>query len=123
MKSANVLLVEDNYINQRVAGAFLKKWGYSVTIANDGKEALMLITSKNFQVVLMDLQMPEMDGFESTNRIRSMEDPYYKNIPIIAFSASSSINSKAVAQSYGMTDFINKPLMVEEFQLKIDEYL
>ncbi len=123
MKNANVLLVEDNYINQKIAGAFLRKWGYTVTIANDGKEALLLIISKNYQVILMDLQMPEMDGYESTNHIRSMEDPYFKTVPIIAFSASSTINSKEAAESHGMTDFINKPLIVEEFQLKIDAYL
>jgi CheY-like chemotaxis protein len=123
MKGANVLLVEDNQINQKIAGAFLRKWGYTVTVANDGREAVLLITSKNFQVVLMDLQMPEMDGYESTNLIRSMDDPYFKTIPIIAFSASCTISSREMARSFGMTDFINKPLMVEEFQHKIDMYL
>jgi CheY-like chemotaxis protein len=123
MKSANVLLVEDNFINQKVVVAFLSKWGHQVTIANDGREALVLVTSKCFQMILMDLQMPEMDGYESTTRIRSMEDPYYKNIPIIAFSASSAITSKEKAMEFGMTDFINKPLTIEDFRNKVDEYL
>jgi CheY-like chemotaxis protein len=123
MKNANVLLVEDNFINQKVAVAFLKMWGHNVTIASNGSEALLQITSKSFQVILMDLQMPGMDGYESTSRIRSMDDPYYKNIPIIAFSASSDFSSKEQAREHGMTDFINKPIMFEEFQHKIDQYI
>jgi CheY-like chemotaxis protein len=123
MKNANVLLVEDNFINQKVAMAFLKMWGHNVTIACDGKEALTHIATKNFQVILMDLQMPGMDGYESTSIIRSMDDPYYKNIPIIAFSASSDFSSKEEAREFGMTDYISKPLMLEEFQNKIDQYI
>jgi CheY-like chemotaxis protein len=74
-------------------------------------------------MVLMDLQMPGMDGYESTSRIRSMDDPYYKNIPIIAFSASSDFATQEQAREHGMTDFINKPFMFEEFQSKIDKYI
>jgi CheY-like chemotaxis protein len=123
MKKANVLLVEDNFINQKVAVALLSMWGVNVTIASDGQEALDQITSKNFQIVLMDLQMPGMDGFESTSRIRSMDDPYFKNIPIIAFSASSDFSSREEAREHGMTDYICKPLMLEEFQNKICQYI
>lgn len=123
MKNVNVLLVEDNEVNQILAGLCLRKWGMGVTIANHGKEALSLIQSRSFQVVLMDLQMPEMDGYESTTRIRAMEDVYFKTVPIIAFSASSMIDSKEKAMEHGMTDFVHKPLLAEELQHKINTYV
>lgn len=123
MKNVNVLLVEDNEVNQILAGLCLRKWGMGVTIANHGKEALNLIQSRSFQVVLMDLQMPEMDGYESTTRIRAMEDVYFKTVPIIAFSASSMIDSKEKAMEHGMTDFVHKPLLAEELQHKINTYV
>jgi CheY-like chemotaxis protein len=119
----NILLVEDNEVNQIVASALLKQWGLTVSIARDGKEALTLVKSKVFHLVLMDLQMPEMDGFESTQHIRALDDHYFKTIPIIAFSASSLISSKESAMAVGMTDFVNKPLKPEELQEKIDSYV
>lgn len=123
MKNLNVLLVEDNEINQMVACSFLKKWGMGVTIANDGKEALSIIESKDFQLVLMDLQMPEMDGYESTSKIRSMEDKYFKTVPILAFSSSSLILSVEKALQCGMNDFVTKPLIPEDLQSKINKYV
>lgn len=123
MRNINILLVEDNEVNQIVACALLRRWGLTVTIANDGKKALALVQSKNFHLILMDLQMPEMDGYESTNHIRAIDDPYFKNVPIIAFSASTMINTKELAVSYGMTDFINKPICAEELQEKINYYV
>jgi len=122
MASTKILLVEDNAINQLIVSTCLRKWGMMVTVANHGKEALMLIQSRDFQLVLMDLQMPEMDGYESTTKIRSMEDPYFKTVPIISFSASSMIDTKEKALQYGMTDFIGKPLMMDELRDKIDTY-
>jgi CheY-like chemotaxis protein len=123
MKNANVLLVEDNFINQKVAVALLKLWGYTVTIASNGNEAVNFIATKEFQIILMDLQMPGMDGYESTSIIRSMDDPYFKNIPIIAFSASSDFATKEQARKHGMTDYITKPFMLEEFQDKMGQYV
>jgi len=122
MTSTKILLVEDNAINQLIVSTCLRKWGMMVTVANHGKEALVLIQSRDFQLVLMDLQMPEMDGYESTSKIRSMDDPYFKTVPIISFSASSMIDTKEKALQYGMTDFIGKPLMMDELKLKIDTY-
>jgi CheY-like chemotaxis protein len=123
MKNINILLVEDNEVNQIVASTLLKRWGIGVTIAPDGKQALILIQEKRFQLVLMDLQMPEMDGFESTKQIRALEDQYFKNVPIIAFTASSMISSRESAMAFGMTDFVSKPLDPQELQEKIDSYL
>ena len=86
-----VLLVEDDIINHKMASRLLIKWGMEVTVANDGAEAISLIKGKKFTLVLMDLQMPDMDGCEATTIIRALDDPYYKTVPIIAFSASGDV--------------------------------
>jgi CheY-like chemotaxis protein len=122
MKKINVLLVDDDEINRLVACTFLKKWDVGVTVATQGREALDLIKDKSFQMVMMDLHMPEMDGYECTKQIRSMEDPYFKQVPIIVFSASYTIDTKKKAMEHGMTDFMNKPFRAEELLEKISLY-
>ncbi|GHN00792.1 hypothetical protein WSM22_22810 [Cytophagales bacterium WSM2-2] len=119
----NILLVEDSEINQFITKTFLQKLGFAVTIANHGKEALNKIVSKIFQAVIMDIQMPEMDGFESTSRIRAMGDKYFKNVPIFAFTASDVKNVKDQAILNGMNDVINKPIVAEELREKISQYV
>jgi CheY-like chemotaxis protein len=123
MNTVNILLVEDNEVNQIVASTLLRKWGISVAIANNGKEAIRLIQETKFSMVLMDLQMPEMDGYESTYQIRALEDLYFKTVPIIAFSASSAINTKEKAIGFGMTDFMTKPLRCDDLKEKIKTYV
>lgn len=118
-----VLLVDDDEINQLVACTFLKKWDIVVTIAKDGTEAMDLIRQKTFQLVMMDLHMPGMDGKECTRLIREMDDPYFKDIPIILFSASDTIVSTESAQKLGMTDFMSKPFRHEELRAKLGLYL
>ena len=117
-----ILLVDDDEINRLVATTFLRKWNVGVTMATNGKEALDLIHSKKYSMVMMDLHMPEMDGYECTSHIRALEDEYFKNIPIIVFSASYTIDSKRKAMEFGMTDFMNKPFRHEELQEKIMMY-
>src|SRR5260221_2643052 len=122
-KKVNILLVEDDEVNQLVAGVLLRKWGAQVAIAKNGEVALAMITDKSFDLVLMDIQMPVMDGFESTSRIRAMDDLYFKTVPIIAFTASGMIEVQKKDAGKGMTDFIAKPLDVEELQNKINKYI
>lgn len=117
-----ILLVDDDEINRLVATTFLRKWDVGVTLATNGIEALDLVRSKKYTMIMMDLHMPEMDGYECTSKIRAMEDDYFKNIPIIVFSASYTIDSKRKAMEYGMTDFMNKPFRHEELQEKIMMY-
>jgi PAS domain S-box-containing protein len=114
-----VLLVEDNKVNQIVARGFLKQWGISVDVANDGLEALRLVERKSYQVVLMDLQMPVMDGYEASKRIREMNDEYFKTIPIIALTASAMLGMKDKVVHSGMTDFVSKPFSPDELYSKI----
>jgi CheY-like chemotaxis protein len=123
MKNLNVLLVEDNQINQIITSNFLQKNGLEVSIANNGKEAIQMIDSKNYQFVLMDIQMPEMDGYECTNSIRAKKDDYFKSLPIFAFSSSSMVDTFERARQSGMTDFVGKPLMFQDLKRKINKYV
>lgn len=119
----NILLVEDDAVNQKIASQFLMKWGINVTVANDGLEAINLLHQRIFRLILMDINMPEMDGCEATQNIRSIEDPYFKNIPILAFTASTLADSKEKAEKLGMNDFIRKPLDPEDMHRKINYYM
>jgi len=118
----NVLVAEDNMVNQVVVGSFLKKWGMKVTFAANGIEALDKIKDKSFDIVLMDLQMPEMDGIEATLQIRQKDDPYFKRIPILALTASVLPEIKAQANNSGFTDFITKPFQAPDLKARILQY-
>ncbi len=118
----NVLLVEDDELNQFIASNLLKKWGMKVSIARNGVEAINQIVSKIFDIVLMDIQMPVMNGFESSRQIREMNDSYFKTIPIIAFTASGMSEAEMMIQS-GMNDIITKPFIAEEMKRKISKYI
>ena len=118
----NILLVEDDVLNQFIARNLLQKWGMKVSIAKNGVEAINQIVSKIFDIVLMDIQMPVMNGFESTRQIREMEDPYFKTIPIIAFTASGMTEAEMMIES-GMNDIITKPFIAEEMKRKISKYI
>ena len=119
--NAKVLLVEDDAMNQFIAKKFLMKWGYNVVVANNGIEAVELIQSKQFNVVLMDMHMPEMDGVEAARIIRLMDDHYFKTLPIIAFSAVVETREKAI--ELGMNDFATKPIDPDDLQGKIIRYI
>ncbi len=117
LAGTKVLIVEDNQINQVVATKFLKKWNMSVDIANDGKEALEKLTKSAFDLVLMDLQMPVMDGFEATQEIK--KDSKLKDLPIIALTASALSEERENVFRAGMDDFLTKPLNPQELYTKI----
>ncbi|RZU47404.1 PAS domain S-box-containing protein [Fluviicoccus keumensis] len=105
---ARVLLVEDNLINQQVAEALLRRMGVKVLIAADGLEALALLEQHRVDVVLMDLQMPVMDGQETARRMRA--SPAMRHIPIIVFSANAWADVREQCFAAGMNDFVSKPV-------------
>ena len=105
---AEVLLVEDNEINQQVAEELLDQAGLNVTIANNGREAVHLISKHSYAVILMDLQMPQMDGFEATQVIR--ESLGMKDIPIIAMTANAMAEDREKCLDVGMNDHVPKPI-------------
>ncbi|MBS3954752.1 MAG: CHASE domain-containing protein [Methylomicrobium sp.] len=104
----HVLLVEDNPFNQQVAGEFLRNAGLKVTTAQNGQDALDLMDHNVFDIILMDIQMPVMDGLQATRRIRN--EPRYAELPIIAMSAGVTLKEQEQCQQVGMTGFIAKPI-------------
>ena len=104
-----VLLVEDNKMNQMLASTLLKKNNFEIDIANNGIEALEAVQRKEYDIVLMDLHMPEMDGFEATVQIRSSEIKRIMELPIIALTAAATKGEVEKCMESGMTDFISKP--------------
>lgn len=109
LSELTVLLVEDDLINQQVARELLTREGIEVDVAADGRQALDALASKTFDLVLMDCQMPEMDGYEATRRIR--EDPKYKDLPVIALTANAMKQDIRNALDAGMDDHIAKPII------------
>ena len=107
---AKALLVEDNHVNQMLAAALLKKRGYAVTLADNGVEALDHYEREDFDLVLMDVQMPEMDGLEATRRIRALESHRLRRVPIIAVTAHSMKGDRETCLDAGMDDYVVKPI-------------
>ncbi|MEL6558895.1 MAG: PAS domain S-box protein [Bacteroidota bacterium] len=118
-----ILLVEDNEVNRILATKFLVKWGMQVESAENGLVCLDKIKSKDFDLILMDLQMPEMDGYEATKILRQSQDSYYKNIPIIALTAAALIEAQQKVKEVGMNDFVTKPFHPKEFRDKLEKHL
>ncbi len=115
-----ILLVEDNPLNQFVAHKFFDKWKCNVEVAENGNEAIAHIQEKTFDIVLMDLQMPEKNGFEATAEIRGAKAAY-SEVPIIALTASAFMEEKNRALEAGMNDFITKPFNPKELHEKISK--
>ncbi len=106
----NILLAEDNRVNQAVATQMLEKMGYSITIANTGAEVLSQLSAGSFDLILMDVQMPEMDGIEATRRIRNEESNSGTHIPIIAITAHAMKGDRERCLEAGMDGYISKPI-------------
>jgi PAS domain S-box-containing protein len=116
-----VLLVEDMPLNQQVASEFLRNAKLRVVVADNGKEALEILEFSTFDVILMDIQMPIMDGFEATKIIR--DNPQWATIPIIAVSAGVTLNEQEKYQRAGMNDFLPKPINPLQMLEKIKQNL
>ena len=117
-----VLLVEDNKTNQLLANTRLTRWNCEVKIANHGQEAMELLEKHPFDIILMDIQMPIMNGFEATTAIRSSENRNYNQIPIIAMTAHASHKEAEKALKRGMNNYIFKPFDAEVLHKKILKY-
>jgi signal transduction histidine kinase/CheY-like chemotaxis protein len=122
-KNLKILLVEDNLINQKVASAMLKNLGYSSKAAANGIIALQMMSEEKFDLVFMDYQMPEMDGYETTVRIRNGQSgKSMENIPIIAMTANAMTEDKAKCVEAGMNDFLSKPLIPKDLQGVLEKW-
>lgn len=114
--SLKILVVEDNLINQKITKSFLVRMNHMVTIVNNGKEAVDIFEKEYFDCILMDIQMPVMDGIQATKSIREKEKIKKTNIPIVAVSANLMVEEETKIIDAGMNDFIPKP--INEAQLK-----
>ena len=118
LKHLKILLVEDNLMNQALAKSRMKSWNCNIDIADNGVIALEKIENSIYDLILMDIQMPEMDGFETTKRIRKLKPPICE-IPIIAMTADASSNDEEKSLKTGMNDYISKPFNPESLYNKI----
>ena len=118
-----MLLAEDNQINVPLAKQFLKQWNVECDIAENGQIAVQLAQMNNYDLILMDLQMPEMDGYTATEEIRRLEPvTRYQKLPIIALTASAMLDNKDRAFVVGMDDYVSKPFNPDELYRKISHY-
>ena len=108
--SIEALVVEDNPVNQKLAAALLKKLGYNVSLAHNGKEAVELARLNKFDFILMDCQMPEMDGFQATKALRDKEKGTTLHVPIIALTAHAMSGDKEKCLNAGMDAYVSKPI-------------
>ncbi|WP_316816015.1 response regulator [Pedobacter nyackensis] len=118
-KEVSILIVEDNKINQLLVIKLLEQRGYQTTVAENGKIALHKYSHTDFDIILMDLQMPEMDGYETTVHIRNMTS-HKKDIPIVAMTAHTIKGEREKCLAIGMNDYISKPFHAEELYEKIN---
>ncbi|MFP4379773.1 MAG: response regulator [Candidatus Sumerlaeia bacterium] len=121
-RTADILLVEDNKVNQRVAVKILTKMGHRVDFVDNGKLALGAVQKKQYDIVFMDCQMPEMDGYEATQAIRNLEGDVSR-IPIIAMTANAMKGDREKCLDAGMDDYTSKPIKRQELMELIEKYL
>lgn len=110
LPAKSILLAEDGKANQVLAVGLLKKWGHDVTVAENGQEAIDLWKNGHFDVILMDIQMPVLDGFEATQQIRELEEQSGQHIPIIAVTARALKGDRERCLAAGMDDYVSKPI-------------
>ncbi|MEM7782235.1 MAG: response regulator [Planctomycetota bacterium] len=113
-KPLSILLAEDNLVNQKLAVALLTKAGHDVVIASNGRQAVQLFQQQPFDLILMDVQMPEVDGFQATAEIRKFEESTGKKIPIIALTAHASPSDRTKCLAAGMDEYLAKPIRPDE---------
>jgi CheY-like chemotaxis protein len=112
--SLHVLLAEDNEVNRRVAMRLLEREGHSVTAVLNGQEAIEALAREPFDAVLMDVQMPVLDGIEAARRIREGERVTGGHVPIIALTARAMKEDRDICMRSGMDGYLSKPVRVEE---------
>ena len=106
-------MVEDNRVNQHLILALLRKRGHTTAVAGNGVEALAAIEQDSFDLVLMDIQMPEMDGLEAVRRIRKAEAMTGQRLPVVAMTARAMAGDREAILAAGMDDYLEKPVQVE----------
>ena len=123
LKPLRILVAEDNVVNQRLAERLLKKNNHDVTIAQNGQTAIDKHESEVFDLILMDVQMPIVDGFEATRIIRAMQDKSLQQVPIIAMTANAMMGDRERCIDAGMNGYVSKPIQVNDLFAEINRVL
>ena len=118
-----ILIVEDNLFNRVIAREFVESWGLKVLEAENGQEAIEVLQDKKVDIVLLDIQMPVMDGYEAIKWIRDQSDNYFQELPVIALTASAMVEVQDKVYRSGMNDFLTKPFVPDEFHKKLEHSL
>jgi two-component system sensor histidine kinase/response regulator len=105
-----ILVVEDNLVNRKLAVALVQKWGFFALVANDGQEALTILAQEHVDLILMDVQMPVLDGLKATRAIRAQEAESGEHLPIVALTAHAYTSDRARCMDAGMDEFLTKPV-------------
>jgi two-component system sensor histidine kinase/response regulator len=113
-RKLRILIAEDNSVNQIIAIKMLEKMGHSAVAMGDGLKAIEALKLESFDLIFMDCQMPELDGYETTKAIRRAEGSTYKNIPIIAMTANAMNGDREICLTAGMNDYISKPMKLNQ---------
>ncbi len=120
-KALSILLVEDHPLNRKLTAAQLKKLGHSSSFAQDGRECIQVLAREKFDLILMDLQMPVMDGYEAASRIRNGEAGSSSQwLPIIAISANASNLAQERCMEVGMNDYFSKPVTMSNLKKALE---
>ncbi|MDE6365885.1 MAG: response regulator [Lachnospiraceae bacterium] len=120
---AQILIVDDNEMNLKVAKGLLQPLQMNIDTASSGKTALKMVQSKQYHIVFMDHMMPVMDGVETTQKMRALEDAYIQNMPIIALTANAVMGARESFKEAGMNDFVAKPIELKDICSKIRAWL
>ncbi|MDD3704152.1 MAG: response regulator, partial [Victivallaceae bacterium] len=119
-----ILLAEDNTVNQKVVLAILRKIGINADVASNGEEVLQMLATQHYEMVLMDIQMPDMDGLEATRKIRDPETPVLNHeVPIIAMTAHALNGYRENCINAGMNDYVTKPVTPQQLREVMKKWL
>ncbi len=122
-KQLKILLAEDNLINQKITVTFLNRLGHLVDVAENGRVAIEMFKAHKYDLIFMDIQMPEVSGFEATSAIREFEKKSSGHIPIVALTAHALVGDKEKCLDSGMDDYLTKPLSYEILEKSLSKYL
>jgi CheY-like chemotaxis protein len=123
MGTPRVLIAEDNLVNVMLMKKLFSKWNIVPTIAENGERAIEMVQYGNFDIILMDLQMPVLNGFDAAVEIRKLPDPKKASIPIIALTASALFDIRERVFGSGMNDYVSKPFKPDELREKMQNLL
>jgi CheY-like chemotaxis protein len=121
-RHARILVADDEPMNRQIVVHALEQFGYTVDIAHNGEEVIRMLDQKHYKIILMDMQMPVLDGLEATRRIRARED-IKKGVPIIAFTASIEMEQRQKYLDNGISAILGKPFSLRELRQTVEAWL